>query len=66
MSDIAISILNCDFNNIKFELNRINNSSIEYVHIDIMDGYFVKKNTENLFDMKTICKYTNTYSTPFA
>ncbi len=59
MSDIAISILNCDFNNIKFELNRINNSSIEYVHIDIMDGYFVKKNTENLFDMKTICKYTN-------
>ena len=29
MSDIAISILNCDFNNIKFELNRINNSSIK-------------------------------------
>jgi ribulose-phosphate 3-epimerase len=59
MSDIAISILNCDFNNIKFELNRINDSNIKYVHIDIMDGYFVEKNTENLFDMKTICKYTN-------
>ena len=59
MSDIAISILNCDFNNIKFELNRINDSSIKYVHIDIMDGYFVEKNTENLFDMKTISKYTN-------
>ena len=28
MSDIAISILNCDFNNIKFELNRINDSKI--------------------------------------
>lgn len=59
MSDIAISILNCDFNNIKFELNRINDSIIKYIHIDIMDGYFVEKNTENLFDMKTICKYTN-------
>ena len=59
MSDVAISILNCDFNNIKFELNRINDSRIKYVHIDIMDGYFVEKNTENLFDMKTISKYTN-------
>ena len=59
MSDIAISILNCDFNNIKFELNRINDSIIKYIHIDIMDGYFVEKNTENLFDMKAICKYTN-------
>ena len=59
MSDIAISILNCDFNNIKFELNRINDSIIKYVHIDIMDGYFVEKNTENLFNMKAICKYTN-------
>lgn len=59
MSDIAISILNCDFNNIKFELNRINDSSIKYVHIDIMDGYFVEKNTENLFNMKTISQFTN-------
>ena len=40
MSDIAISILNCDSNNIKFELNRINDSIIKYIHIDIMDGYF--------------------------
>ena len=59
MSDIAISILNCDFNNIKFELNRINDSRIKYVHIDIMDGYFVEKNTENLFNMKTISQFTN-------
>lgn len=59
MSDIAISILNCDFNNIKFELNRINDSIIKYVHIDIMDGYFVEKNTENLFNMKTISQFTN-------
>jgi ribulose-phosphate 3-epimerase len=59
MSDIAISILNCDFNNIKFELNRINDSIIKYVHIDIMDGYFVEKNTENLFNMETISKFTN-------
>ena len=59
MSDIAISILNCDSNNIKFELNRINDSIIKYIHIDIMDGYFVEKNTENLFDMKAICKHAN-------
>ena len=48
MSDVAISILNCDFNNIKFELNRINDSTIKYIHIDIMDGHFVKKNTSFL------------------
>ena len=59
MSDISISILNCDSNNIKFELKKINDSIIKYIHIDIMDGYFVEKNTENLFDMKAICKYAN-------
>ena len=54
MTKISVSILNCDFNNIDNEIRRINNSSADYIHIDIMDGYFVKNNTSELFNMKKI------------
>ena len=39
--EISVSILDCDFNNIEQEINKINNSSSDYIHIDIMDGKFV-------------------------
>ena len=54
MTKTSVSILNCDFNNIDSEIRRINNSSADYIHIDIMDGYFVKNNTSELFNMKKI------------
>ena len=58
MTKTSVSILNCDFNNIDSEIRRINNSSADYIHIDIMDGDFVKTNTSELFDLKKITSYS--------
>lgn len=38
---IAPSILAADYANFASELKRIEETSAEYVHIDIMDGQFV-------------------------
>ncbi|MEC7878126.1 MAG: ribulose-phosphate 3-epimerase, partial [Bacteroidota bacterium] len=54
MTKTSISILNCDFNNIDNEIKRINNSSADYIHLDIMDGDFVKNNTSELFNLEKI------------
>ena len=56
--EISVSILDCDFNNIEQEINKINNSSSDYIHIDIMDGKFVPNIA---FDNITIEK-VNLYS----
>ena len=56
--EISVSILDCDFNNIEEEINKINNSSSDYIHIDIMDGKFVPNIA---FDNITIEK-VNLYS----
>ena len=59
MNKISVSILDCDFNNIEYEIKRINKSKADLIHIDIMDGVFVKRNTYELFDMKTISSLSN-------
>ena len=56
MNKVSISILDCDFDNLEFEINRINESNSDYIHIDIMDGVFVERDTRNLFDLNTIKK----------
>ncbi len=38
---IAPSILSCDFSRIGEEITSLNNSSADYIHIDVMDGHFV-------------------------
>ncbi len=38
---IAPSILACDFANLEREINMINESEADWIHIDIMDGVFV-------------------------
>ena len=58
MNKVSISILDCDFDNIEFEINRINESNSDYIHIDIMDGAFVESDTRNLFDLKKIKKFS--------
>ena len=57
--EISVSILDCNFNNIKKEINKINNSNSDYIHVDIMDGKFVPNIA---FDYETI-KKVNLYST---
>jgi len=57
--EISVSILDCNFNNIKKEINKINNSNSDYIHVDIMDGKFVPNIA---FDDETI-KKVNLYST---
>jgi ribulose-phosphate 3-epimerase len=38
---LAVSILNADFNNLQKEIEIINNSNADWIHLDIMDGVFV-------------------------
>ena len=56
MNKVSISILDCDFDNLEFEINRINESNSDFIHIDIMDSVFVERDTRNLFDLNTIKK----------
>ena len=59
MIKTSISILDCDFNNLEYEINRVNNSNSDLIHIDIMDGKFVPNNTMEKFDMNKISKYSD-------
>ena len=45
--------------NPKYEINRINNSNSDLIHIDIMDGKFVPNNTMEKFDMNKISCVNN-------
>ena len=54
MSEVSVSILDCDFNNLNSEIEKVNNTNINYIHIDIMDGVFVDRNTKKLFDLDKI------------
>ena len=38
---ISASVLSCDFANISQEIDKIKNSNIDFIHLDIMDGNFV-------------------------
>lgn len=59
MIKTSISILDCDFNNLEYEINRVNSSNSDLIHIDIMDGKFVPNNTLEKFDMNKISKYSD-------
>ena len=59
MSEVSVSILDCDFNNLNSEIEKVNNTNINYIHIDIMDGVFVDRNTKKLFDLDKISNLTD-------
>ena len=58
MIKTSISILDCDFNNLEREINKINLSNADLIHIDIMDGFFVSNNTIEKFDMGKLSNYS--------
>lgn len=41
------------------DLSRLNDTDVDYIHVDIMDGKFVKKKTMPFREMKNIYKYTS-------
>lgn len=56
---IGFSILSSDFYNIKNVIKKINNSFIDFIHLDIMDGVFVPNITFGSNFIKDIRPYTN-------
>ncbi len=56
---IAPSILAADFSNLSAEIDMINRSSAEWVHIDVMDGAFVPNITFGAKVIKTIHRLTD-------
>ena len=41
------------------DLKRLNETDVDYIHVDIMDGKFVKGKTLPFSEMKNIYKYTS-------
>lgn len=56
---IAPSILSGDFSNLKAEVEMLNNSAADSIHVDIMDGVFVPNISFGFPILETIRKYTS-------
>src|SRR5262245_29944171 len=54
---VAPSILAADFANLEREVNMINNSQADWIHIDIMDGVFVPNISMGLPVMEAIKRH---------
>lgn len=59
MAQIAPSILAADFANLEREVEMLNNSAADYIHVDIMDGMFVP----NISFGIPVCEAVNRYAT---
>lgn len=45
--------------NIPMDLKRLNETNVDYIHVDVMDGKFVPNKTMPFSEMKNIYKFTN-------
>lgn len=45
--------------NVPEDLKKLNETDVDYIHVDIMDGKFVKNKTMPFSEMKNIYKYTS-------
>lgn len=59
MAKLSPSILSSDFSKLGYEIERLDKSKAEYVHIDVMDGRFVPNLTIGAPVVKAIRKYTD-------
>lgn len=53
---VSPSLLAADFNNLKSELELMENSGASLIHFDVMDGHFVKNISFGVPVLKSICR----------
>ena len=56
---VSPSILSADFSNLGKDVEMLHNSDCEWIHIDVMDGVFVRNISFGLPVIKSIRKYTD-------
>ena len=56
---MKISVSFYSSKNIPNDLKKLNDTDVDYIHVDIMDGKFVKNKTMPFREMKHIYKYTS-------
>ena len=54
---VSVSFLSCK--DIANDLRKLDKTDVDYIHVDIMDGKFVKNKTMPFSEMKNIYKYTS-------
>lgn len=53
---LSPSMLSCDFNNIEKEMEKLKQNNIKYLHLDVMDGIFVKNISFGIPVIKSMSK----------
>lgn len=59
MTKVSASILSADFSCLKEELIALDNTTVDYIHFDIMDNHFVPNLTFGADIVASLRKYTN-------